>query len=98
MSSGIRVIRFARAERQPHPALPGAVVVTRVLLDEQDAATGVIVMRDDTWHYLLPDGAASGLTSVASRQDLEWQVALYHLGPLPAPKSEGSEPPLQLAM
>ncbi|MCX6943481.1 MAG: hypothetical protein NT173_01730 [Opitutales bacterium] len=97
MTPGLRVIRFARAETGTHPGVPGSVSVARVLLDEQAEAAGQIVQHAATWEYLLPDGTSSGLTSRASRQDLERQVIMYHLGPLPAGETGGPEPVLQRA-
>lgn len=98
MTPGIRVIRFARAESGARPGSPGLVSVARVLLDEQPDSAGQIVQRAQTWEYLLADGTSSGLVSTASRQDLERQVIMYHLGPLPTGETSGSEPPLKLAM
>jgi hypothetical protein len=98
MTPGIRVIRFARAEAASRPGTPGPVSVARVLLDEQLDSAGQIVQHTRSWEYLLADGTSSGLTSTASRQDLERQVIMYHLGPLPTGETSGAEPTLKLAM
>jgi hypothetical protein len=95
MTPGIRVIRFARAETGNRP---GTGSVARVLLDEQPDSAGQIIQRAQLWEYVLSDGTSSGLTSTMSRQDLERQVILYHLGPLPGGEATGPEPSLKLAM
>lgn len=97
MSSGIRVIRFARVVAGQRPDTSGPVVIARVHLDEQPAPAGDIVMHNQVWSYVLPDGKPSGLTSAVSRQDLEHQVLMYHSGSLPA-TGEGAPSPLKLAM
>lgn len=92
------VIRFARPDAPTAPAPRGAVVVARVLLGEPAVPVGQIVQRATGWDYQLADGSASGLTSTESRQDLEHQIVLYHLGPLPAAEANPALPPLKLAM
>ncbi len=98
MTPGIRVIRFARAETGTRPGTPGTVSVARVLLDEQLDSAGQIIQRAQLWEYVLSDGTSSRLTSTMSRQDLERQVIMYHLGPLPGGEVSGPEPSLKLAM
>jgi hypothetical protein len=63
------------------------------VLHEQPAPVGHIVAHDRSWHYVLADGAPSGLTSTISRHDLEEQIVQHHFGPPAA-----AEPALALAL
>ncbi len=96
MSSTVRVLHFARVPGNPAPGPCGQVLVSRVLLDEDPAPVGTIVHQFQAWHYLLADGAPSGLVSTQSRPDLEQQIARPYFGPEPV--SENTAPDLPLAM
>jgi hypothetical protein len=81
MNPRVRVIRFARVAA---PAgLATGEIIAHVLLDEKPALAGRIGRSSMGWHYQLGDHSPSGLASSHSRQDLERQIVLYHLGSLP---------------
>ena len=82
MSPRVRVIRFARVT-EPLAAPDGALVAL-IHVDERPAAAGAIVRTASGWSHRLAGGSASGLFSLGSRHDLERQIVLFHLGPLPA--------------
>jgi hypothetical protein len=94
----VRIIRFARVNPTPAAGTSGAVPVAQVMLDEQAEPAGRIMRSEQRWEYLLADGAASGLASSESRQELERQVILYYLGALPSAQSDPGAPPFKLAM
>jgi hypothetical protein len=96
MSSAVRVLHFARVPGTPAPGPRGQVMVSRVLLDEDAAPVGTIVHQFHAWHYLLADGAPSGLVSTQSRPDLEQQIARFYFGPEPV--GENTAPDLPLAL
>ncbi len=81
MNPRVRVIRFARVTE---PAgLAAGELIAHVLLDEAPTAAGRIIRSSTGWHHRLADNSPSGLVSTLSRQDLERQIVLYHLGSLP---------------
>ena len=91
MNPHVRVIRFARVTA---PAgLAGGEIIACVLLDEAPAAAGLILRSAAGWRYALGDGSAAGLASSHSRQDLERQIVLYHLGPMPAANAVAGSAP-----
>jgi hypothetical protein len=96
MSPRVRVIRFARVTGAAAPG-PGAAdpAVAAVLLQEQPAPAGQIILRDGAWHYEFADGSRSALVSTHSRQDLEFQITLFYFGALPAAAPECREPSFQ---
>ena len=98
MIPGNRSIRFARTSGSPDSAPAESRPVANVLLDEQPIPVGQIVERGPSWVYVLADGRSSGLTSTESRQDLEWQVVLYHLGTLNGAKADTEPVSLPIAM
>ena len=87
MTPRVRAIRFARAEANPLSVKSEAELVARVRLNEQPDPTGQIVRCGSVWEYILADGSTSGLTSAQSRQDLERQIVLFHLGTVPSDES-----------
>jgi hypothetical protein len=97
MTPAVRVIRFARVDAAPPPS-DGGSVVARVLLNEHPDAAGHIVRRERMWDYVLADGTASGLSSAESRQDLERQIVLYHLGTVASDEPAIPPVPLKIAM
>ena len=103
MTTRVRAIRFARAEASPLAATSAAELVACVRLDEQPDPTGQIIRRGSVWDYILADGSSSGLTSAQSRQDLERQIVLFHLGTVPSDESgdasdDGAAPPFKMAV
>ena len=103
MTLGVRTIRFARADSNSLPVIAGTELVGRVRLDEQPDPAGQIIRRGRVWEYILADGTLSGLTSSDSRQDLERQIVLFHLGTVPSDdagnaKASGDAPPFKMAM
>lgn len=98
MIPGNRSIRFARASSSPETAPAASRLVASVILDEQPIPVGHLVERGPSWEYVLADGRPSGLTSSSSRQDLEWQVVLYHLGTLAGRKADAEPSALPIAM
>lgn len=98
MSPGNRSIRFARVSSSPEAAPAASRLVASVILDEQPTPVGHLVERGPSWEYVLADGRPSGLASTSSRQDLEWQVVLYHLGTLPGRKADSEPSALPIAM
>ncbi len=82
MNPRVRVIRFARVTE---PAgLAEGKIVARVWLDEAADAIGLILHTTNGWCYQLHADSTTVLASGHSRQDIERQIVLYHLGALPA--------------
>ena len=81
MNPRVRVIRFARVTAPANSA--AGEIIAHVLLDEVPALAERIIRSSMGWHHQLGDHSRSGLASNHSRQDLERQIVLYHLGPLP---------------
>ena len=103
MTPRVRAIRVARAESNPLSVKSEAELVARVRLDEQPDPTGQIVRCGSAWEYILADGSPSGLASAQSRQDLERQIVLFHLGTVPSDESgdasdDGATPPYRIAI
>ena len=96
MSSEVRVLRFAHVPDHPAAGPSGQVLVSRVLLDEHPDPVGSIVRQFQAWHYLLADGAPSGLVSTMSRADIEQLVAHHYFGPEPVRESTGPDLPLAM--
>ena len=91
MNPRVRVIRFARVTA---PAiLAGGEIIAHVLLDEAPTAAGQILRSPAGWQHQLGDASMSGLSSAHSRQDLERQIVLYHLGSLPAANASAESAP-----
>ncbi|MBS0663168.1 MAG: hypothetical protein JSR48_07870 [Verrucomicrobia bacterium] len=98
MTPGNRSIRFARASTSQDSAPAESRLVATVLLDEQPIPVGQIIERGPSWEYVLAGSRPSGLASTVSRQDLERQVVLYHLGTLPGSKADAEPDSLPIAM
>ena len=89
MNPRVRVIRFARVTE---PAgLAAGEIIARVWLDESAGVIGLILRTAAGWDYQLKEDCTSVLVSRSSRQDLERQIVLYHLGSLPAAGAIGDE-------
>jgi hypothetical protein len=84
MSPRVHVIRFARVT-EPLSTKDGGTVSAHLWLHDQPAPVGLIVHVAGVWEYRFADGTRSGLSSDVSRQVLERQIVLYHLGALPGP-------------
>jgi hypothetical protein len=84
MSPRVHVIRFARVT-EPLSTKDGGTVSAYLWLHDQPAPVGLIVHVAGVWEYRFADGTRSGLSSDVSRQVLERQIVLYHLGALPGP-------------
>lgn len=82
MNPRVRVIRFARVTELA--VLAAGEITAHVWLDASTNVVGQILRSGSGWHYQFADGSAAGLASSHSRQDLERQIVLYHLGSLPA--------------
>ena len=84
MSPRVQVIRFARVT-ETLSTKDGGSVTAQLWLHDRPAPTGMIVRLAGVWEYRFADGTRSGLSSDISRQVLERQIVLYHLGALPGP-------------
>ncbi len=80
MNPRVRVIRFARVTEPAGSA--GGEIISQIWLDDSVVAASTIARSAAGWQHQLNDGTATGLVSTLSRQDLERQIVLYHLGPL----------------
>lgn len=84
MSPRVHVIRFARVT-EPLSTKDGGTVSAHLWLHDQPNPVGQIVQTASGWEYRFADGTRTGLSSDVSRQVLERQIVLYHLGALPVP-------------
>lgn len=98
MSPQVRVIRFARPEPAPPNAAHGTILVARVFLDEHPAPVGAIVRCGPEWRYVLGGADSAAIATAVSRQDLEYEVELFHLGGLPDAVTAETVGPLPLAV
>jgi hypothetical protein len=84
MSPRVQVVRFARVP-EPLSTRDGGTVTAHLWLHDHAAPVGMIVRTARGWDYRCADGKPTGLTSDVSRQVLERQIVLYHLGALAVP-------------
>lgn len=83
MSPVIRVLRFARICADIDASTDGELI-SSVCLDEHPVPVGQIIRAGAPWNYHLAGRPESMLSSAISRQDLERQIVLFHLGELTA--------------
>jgi hypothetical protein len=82
MNPPVRIIRFARTDiSEVHPS--GGEIIARVYLNETAAPVGLVLRAAGFWAYRLVDGPSPVLESQLTRQDLERQISLFHLGEVP---------------
>lgn len=82
MSPPVHSIRFARTDiSDVHPS--GDEIVARVYLNETAAPVGLVLRGAGFWAYRLVDGPSPVLDGRLTRQDLERQITLFHLGEVP---------------
>ena len=79
----LRVIRFARASADAVTPSDGKLIAC-VHLDEHPVPVGRIFRAGARWDYHLAGHPGPILSSALSRQDLERQIVLLHLGELTA--------------
>jgi len=83
MNPCIRVLRFARICADNGVPTDGELIAN-VCLDEHPVPVGRIIRDGAQWDYHLAGRPGPILSSALSRQDLERQVVLLHLGELTA--------------
>ena len=82
MSPTVRIIRFARTDiADVYPS--GGEIIARVFLNETAAPVGLVLRVAGFWAYRLVDGPSPVLDGRLTRQDLERQITLFHLGEVP---------------
>ena len=82
MSPTVRIIRFARTDiADVYPS--GGEIIARVFLNETAAPVGLVLRGTGFWAYRLVDGPSPVLDGRLTRQDLERQITLFHLGEVP---------------
>ena len=82
MSPTVRIIRFARTDiADVYPS--GGEIIARVFLNETAAPVGLVLRAAGLWAYRLVDGPSPVLDGRLTRQDLERQITLFHLGEVP---------------
>lgn len=82
MSPTVRIIRFARTDiADVYPS--GGEIIARVFLNETAAPVGLVLRAAELWAYRLVDGPSPFLDGRLTRQDLERQITLFHLGEVP---------------
>ncbi len=82
MSPTVRIIRFARTDiADVYPS--GGEIIARVFLNETAAPVGLVLRAAGLWAYRLVDGPSPFLDGRLTRQDLERQITLFHLGEVP---------------
>ena len=90
MSPGVRVLRFARICADSGVPTGGELIST-VCLDEHPVPVGRILRVGAQWDYHVAGRSGPMLSSALSRQDLERQIVLVHLGELTAPTGQNSD-------
>jgi hypothetical protein len=81
MSPSVRVLRFARICTEV-ATLNHGEPISCIYLDEQPAPVGQIIRAGAQWGYHLAGHVEPIVSSTLSRQDLERQIVLWHLGEL----------------
>ena len=82
MSPTVRIIRFARTDiADVYPS--GGEIIARVFLNETAAPVGLVLRVAGFWAYRVVDGPSPVLDGRLTRQDLERQITLFHLGEVP---------------
>jgi hypothetical protein len=90
MSPGVRVLRFERICADV-AAQNNGTPISCVYLDKQPAPVGQIIRAGAEWGYHLARRPEPIFSSTVSRQDLERQIVLWHLGELTAATDHHSD-------
>lgn len=90
MSPSVRVLRFARICADIAAPTDGELI-SSVCLDEHPVPVGRIIRAGPQWDYQLAGRPEPILSSALSRQDLERQIVLLHLGELTAATRHDSD-------
>jgi hypothetical protein len=84
------VLRFARICADSAAPTDGELI-SSVCIDEHSVPVGRIIRVNAQWDYHLAGRAEVILSSALSRQDLERQIVLLHLGELTAATGPNSD-------
>lgn len=90
MNPCVRVLRFARIYADNFVPADGELIAN-VCLDEHPVPVGRIIRAGARWDYHLAGRPGPILSSALSRQDLERQIVLLHLGELTAATGPNSD-------